>query len=83
MIVCTIRTVSQTWSAWGMPPSRDEADRPPVPEAHTWHAVTPNAPFDPDLRPTARDGDWYRSTDHASFVFRHLGDAERFVASIA
>jgi hypothetical protein len=83
VIICTIRAVAQTWTAWGMPPRKGEAGRPPVPQPTAWHAVTPNAPIDPTLRPDAPDGDWHRSTDGVSLVFRRQGDAERFAASLA
>ena len=83
MIVCTIRTVSQTWTDWGMPPRKGETERPPVPQPHAWHAVTPSEPIDQTLKPDAPGGDWHRSTDGVSIVFRRLDDAERFAASLA
>ena len=82
MTMPTVRSISQTWGAWGMPPRQGETERPPVPSAPTWHMVTPDGPLQDHVVPDLDPMHWYRSTDGTSFVFRHAADAERFAASI-
>jgi hypothetical protein len=44
--------------------------------------VTPGGSAGTVAAPAIDPAHWYRSTDGASFVFRHLADAERFAETV-